>query len=222
MKRLISITILVIIFAFGLNAQVAMNNSGVPPLTCAMLDVSSSNSGILIPRVALIGRNDITTIPSPVESLLVYNTTDNNELRQAFYYWNGSIWSEIITSDNQGAFYLQFGGNVDAGKWASYNGTTNSSAAGSDISTRGVFARGGFITTISFYATVSNPSIDLVITSEGGTVITTYGIDLSGSGEYGSIDLPTPIQVIQGDYMEIKGPTVGTAPGKSVFGVFVN
>ena len=222
MKRLISINILVIIFAFGLNGQVAMNTSGAPPVTCAMLDVSSSNSGVLIPRVALSGRHDNTTISSPLESLLVYNTTSNDELRPAFYYWNGSIWSEIITSDNQGAFYLQFGGNVATDKYAVYNGTTNSTAVGSDISTRGVFARGGFITTISFYASVTDPSINLIVTSEGGTLITTYVIDLSGSGDYGSVDLPTPIQVIQGDYMEIKGPTVGIAPGKSVFGVFVN
>jgi hypothetical protein len=152
------------------------------------------NSGILIPRVALTGWNDNTTIPSAVESLLIYNTTANEELRPAFYYWNGSKWSEMLSTDNQGAFYLQFGGNVDAGKYAVYNGTTNSSATTSDISTRGVFAREGFISAISFYSTNSDPSIDIVITAEEGTSVTTYVIDLSGSGAYGSVDLPSLIR----------------------------
>ncbi len=222
MKRLTSITILVVVFAFSLSGQVAINTTGNLPDGCAMLDVSSSNSGILIPRVALSSRTDIVTIPSAVESLLIYNTTNNSELRPGFYFWSGSIWSEIITSENQGAFYLQFGGNVDVGKYAAYNGTVNSSAVGSNIATRGVFARGGYITTISFYSENADPSIDLVITSNGGLMTTSYTIDLSGSGDYGSVDLATPILVVQGDYMEITSPSTGVPPGKAVFGIFVN
>ena len=222
MKRLISITASILLFVFCLSGQVSINTNGNPPVNCAMLDISSSNSGILIPRVALTGRTDILTIPSAVESLLVYNTTANAELRPGFYFWSGSIWSEIITSENQGAFYLQFGGNVDVGKFAQYNGTVNSSAVGSNISTRGVFARGGYITTISFYAENDDPSIDLVITSGGGLIITTTTIDLSGSGAYGSVDLPVPIFVVQGDYMEITSPSTGITPGKAVFGIFIN
>ncbi|NQT78198.1 MAG: hypothetical protein HQ565_10820 [Bacteroidetes bacterium] len=222
MKRLTSITILIIAFAFSLSGQVSINTTGNLPDESAMLDISSSNSGILIPRVALSGRNDNTTIPLAIESLLIYNTTSNSDLRPGFYFWSGSYWSEIITSENQGAFYLQFGGNVDVGKFAAYNGTVNSSAVGSNISTRGVFARGGYITTISFYATNDDPSIDLVITSNGGLITTSYTIDLSGSGVYGSVDLPTPILVVQGDYMEITSPSIGIPPGKAVFGVFVN
>jgi hypothetical protein len=41
----------------------------------AMLDVSAPNKGILIPRVSLTSSLDISTVPSPVTSLLVYNTS---------------------------------------------------------------------------------------------------------------------------------------------------
>lgn len=47
------------------------------PNASAILDISSSNKGILIPRVTLTGINDGTTISSPATGLIVYNTTTN-------------------------------------------------------------------------------------------------------------------------------------------------
>lgn len=54
--------------------NVAINGSGAVPDASAMLDISSSNKGLLIPRVTLQSTTDITTIPSPANSLIVYNT----------------------------------------------------------------------------------------------------------------------------------------------------
>lgn len=45
------------------------------PNTSAILDINSSNKGILIPRVTLTGITDGTTITSPATGLIVYNTT---------------------------------------------------------------------------------------------------------------------------------------------------
>jgi hypothetical protein len=39
------------------------------------LDISSTNEGLLIPRVALMGANDSITVATPTASELVYNTT---------------------------------------------------------------------------------------------------------------------------------------------------
>ncbi|MCX6269054.1 MAG: hypothetical protein NTW16_17160 [Bacteroidetes bacterium] len=67
--------------------QVAINTNGAPPDPTAMLDVSSTNSGMLIPRVSAAARNQI---PSPAAGLLIYNMDDN-----LFNYYNGSSWYQL-------------------------------------------------------------------------------------------------------------------------------
>lgn len=68
------------------------------PDPAAVLDVSADHRGVLIPRVALQSKTDQTTITAEnVESLLLYNTTDNAHLSPGFYYWNGHIWKKLLT-----------------------------------------------------------------------------------------------------------------------------
>ena len=76
-------------------AQAGINTSS--PANGALLDISSTNKGFLIPRVTLTGTNDVTTItPSATTGLLVYNTVTAGALpvqvTPGFYYWNGSQW----------------------------------------------------------------------------------------------------------------------------------
>ncbi|MGE4514795.1 MAG: hypothetical protein AB7E26_13435 [Chryseobacterium sp.] len=54
------------------NGQVGIGTSN--PDASAVLDVSATNKGILLPRVALTNSTDQTTITSPATGLLVYNT----------------------------------------------------------------------------------------------------------------------------------------------------
>jgi uncharacterized protein (TIGR02145 family) len=53
---------------------VAINSNGNPADNSAMLDVSSTSQGMLIPRMTTVQRN---AIPSPETSLLIFNTTTN-------------------------------------------------------------------------------------------------------------------------------------------------
>ncbi|MBK7883194.1 MAG: hypothetical protein IPJ81_04860 [Chitinophagaceae bacterium] len=55
-----------------------------------MLDISSVNKGILIPRVFLQSVGDNVTIIEPAYSLLVYNTNNNLPDGEGFYYNAGS------------------------------------------------------------------------------------------------------------------------------------
>jgi len=81
--------------AFSQNG-VSINTTGNPADNSAMLDVSSTSKGLLIPRVALTSINDVTTISSPAISLLVYNT---NALMTGggvgYWYWDGT-WVQAI------------------------------------------------------------------------------------------------------------------------------
>src|SRR4051812_25527576 len=85
----------------GIYAQnVAINNDGSVPHPSAMLDIKNANRGLLIPRVALSGTSDITTIASPATSLLVYNTATTGggtAVTPGYYYWSGTAWLRIGT-----------------------------------------------------------------------------------------------------------------------------
>jgi hypothetical protein len=72
--------ILVLFFLWYLIIPVntnAQSNTGIgtsSPNASAMLDITASNKGLLVPRVALISVTDAVTIPSPATYLIVTNT----------------------------------------------------------------------------------------------------------------------------------------------------
>ena len=79
-------------------SQVGINSSGLSAANSAMLDVSSSDKGMLIPRVSLTNvSNYAPLIGDPVTSLLVYSiTAPAGGGGAGFYYWNGSQWVQAI------------------------------------------------------------------------------------------------------------------------------
>lgn len=93
-----------IIFSVLLPIQNFYGQIGVgtsTPHQSSILDISSSDKGLLIPNVSLTGSNDITTISSPKESLLIYNTSTVsgvNEVSPGYYYFNGTSWEKIGSS----------------------------------------------------------------------------------------------------------------------------
>ncbi|MEO6252959.1 MAG: tail fiber domain-containing protein [Ferruginibacter sp.] len=95
--------ILLAIYAFAvastnLSAQsLAINTTGASAHASSVLDVNSTNKGMLIPRVALTGTIDVTTILSPATSLLIYNTATVSNVVPGYYYWGGSSWTKVVT-----------------------------------------------------------------------------------------------------------------------------
>ena len=92
-----------IFLATFLSAQVAVNTSGTPPHASAMLDVSSTNKGLLVPNVSLTDVTTVTPIGSPATGLLVWNTNASvtGGSGVGFYFWDGSKWQSLL-SDNTG------------------------------------------------------------------------------------------------------------------------
>ena len=80
---------------FSCFAQVSINSTGANPDASAGLDVSFTDKGLLIPRVALTQTTSSSPITSPATSLLVYNTATINDVTPGYYYWNGSRWVRI-------------------------------------------------------------------------------------------------------------------------------
>lgn len=76
---------------FTLNAQVGIGTT--TPAASAQLDITSTDRGFLMPRVALTSTTDTATINgAEVTSLLVYNTATVTDVTPGFYYWYGAQW----------------------------------------------------------------------------------------------------------------------------------
>jgi hypothetical protein len=96
--------ILAFIISIAAKAQVGIGTS--TPDTSTILDLVSSNKGLLIPRVQLSDINDITTVSvassatSPDQGMLVYNllnagVSPNNVIQNTFYIWTGTAWEAL-------------------------------------------------------------------------------------------------------------------------------
>jgi len=107
------------------NAQVGIGT--INPASGSLLDIESSDKGILIPRVSLTGTNDIATItPAATTGLLVFNTATagagNTAVTEGFYYWDGTKWVRIQDED----FDWKITGNDDIINGTNFLGTLNS------------------------------------------------------------------------------------------------
>ncbi len=84
--------LILITTSLTLNAQVGINT--VTPEGGSILDITSSDKGLLIPRVDITDLSTIAPITGGgIESLLVYNT--NITTGPGFFYWDGDDWIGI-------------------------------------------------------------------------------------------------------------------------------
>ncbi len=88
MKKIIFLITLLSLFYTGITqAQIAVNEDNSLPDASALMDIKSTNKGLLIPRMTTAER---AAIPMPATGLMVYDNTTNS-----FWYYNVSAWTEI-------------------------------------------------------------------------------------------------------------------------------
>lgn len=76
-----------------LSAQnVGINGTGASPDASAMLDISSTTGGLLVPRMTTAQRN---VIPAPATGLLVYDLTT-----LGFWQYDGTQWVELLSGSD--------------------------------------------------------------------------------------------------------------------------
>jgi hypothetical protein len=94
-------------------SQVAINNTNSPADNSAMLDVTSTNKGLLIPRMTTAQR---MAIAGPVKGLIVYDSTGNS-----LWYYDGLTWGELsavnasLWKANGNNIYNTNSGNIGIG-----------------------------------------------------------------------------------------------------------
>ncbi len=100
--KIIITSYLLLTTSYLVDAQIAINSDGSSADASAMLDVTSTSKGILIPRMTTSER---TAISSPATGLLVYDTDFNT-----FWYYANSAWnnlSSVILADSDADTKIQ-------------------------------------------------------------------------------------------------------------------
>lgn len=110
MKTNIAIMPLILCFCSLARAQTGINTTTPDP--SSVLDIESTDKGLLIPRVFLTAVTDATTITSPAKSLVVFNTNTNileMPYGEGLYYNSGTpgdpVWDKLATQESE--FTLQ-------------------------------------------------------------------------------------------------------------------
>jgi hypothetical protein len=181
MKNLfVLMTLSLVLVHYCFSQNVGINATGATPDASAMLDISSTSKGVLVPRVALTSTNAEGPVSQPATSLLVYNTaTDGTvpyQVSPGFYYWNGTAWTPLTSSASSTQWTLA--GNSGTNPLVNFIGTTDSTD----------------------FAIRSNNKNRVYITADGSVGIGTDSFDgekllIDGGGDVTSED---PLTIVHG------------------------
>ncbi|UPT71409.1 MAG: hypothetical protein M0D53_03180 [Flavobacterium sp. JAD_PAG50586_2] len=173
------ITSLLLLVMASSYAQVGIGTTS--PNTSSILDITSTNSGLLIPRVALTSISDITTIVSPATSLLVYNS---GFAPNGYYYWNGTVWVQLAVGSNTD---WSITGNAGTNPATNFFGTTDDI----DIVFKRNNIRAGFIGNPNTAGGNKNTSIGANSLNPAGTGIrnTAIGSNVMPSNTSGQLNV---------------------------------
>lgn len=73
------------------------------PAASALLHVNSTSKGVLFPQVSIDSLKDVTSIASPANGLVVYNTTQpgvRNDMQRGYYYYSTNALTWVRLADN--------------------------------------------------------------------------------------------------------------------------
>ena len=185
---------ILVLFPLAIFSQVGIGTTA--PNSSSILDVTATDKGVLVPRVAIADLNTAAPVTGPVESLLVYNTTVATGV--GFHYWDGAKWTPL-----SGAAALD----------------TDWTVVGNDMhnANTGFVGVGTTAPSILMHIEDTAPAIRLVSGTEAaGLVLTT---DASGNANWGTPSLDADWTVVGNDMYNANTGNVGigtTAPAQGM------
>lgn len=203
--------ICILLVAATAQAQVAIGVAS--PAASAMLDVTSTTKGLLMPRMTSALR---TAIASPATGLQVYDTDLNQ-----FYFYNGTAWTAFANNTNywtllSGHIYNNTGTNVGIG----------TSTPGDKLEVNGNIRLSGTGTILAAPSTVGSAySITLragdpyvPVGGSGGSVnITATNNMPSGGSGYGNLGTSGAVNITAGSGYNSAGGNVNITAGQSSY-----
>jgi len=81
-------------------SQIVMTDRATPLLdNTAVLKLDSDTKGVLLPRIGLDSNLDVTTVPSPQDGNVVFNTNATTNLPQTVAYFDTGKWNALLTKE---------------------------------------------------------------------------------------------------------------------------
>jgi hypothetical protein len=136
-------------------AGIAINTTNALPNGSALLDITSTNKGLLIPRMTSAERNAIAT---PVKGLIVYDSTTNN-----FSFYNGTAWADLNGSG--GSNWSILGNNI-------FNSNTGNVGIGASTPSAKLTVNGDALIASGLSVGTTNRAAKLDVTGAGTTAAT--------------------------------------------------
>lgn len=115
MKKLLVFPVLLITYLTV--GQVGIGTT--TPNSDSILDITSTTSGLLLPRLALTNTSSPSPLSTDVAGMVVYNTATAGDVTPGFYYNNGSDWVRLGSSS------WSLTGNAGTTAGANFLGTTD-------------------------------------------------------------------------------------------------
>ncbi|MEZ4966525.1 MAG: tail fiber domain-containing protein [Saprospiraceae bacterium] len=204
MKKSIAIMLFYLLLGFNIQAQVSITPDNTDPDPSAMLDVKSTDKGMLIPRMTSAQR---IAIGNPAIGLLVFDETTGG-----FWFYNGSGWQDLsVDADSDPANELQnFSGVLAQGNDAGGAGITNLGAVsaasfsgdGSGLTNLppgnnwGLEGNSGTSESVNFIGTTDNVPLNfrtnnktafrLIPNNNSPNIIGGFDLNAAGSGVFGA------------------------------------
>jgi len=202
-------------FLFLLFSTISFSQVGIgttSPDASSVLDITATDAGLLVPRMTLTNRDNIT---APATGLMIYQT-DNTP---GFYFYDGSAWSAfggdsssvsysymvpIWAEENQSLANNTY-------EWAFGNGAITPSNAGITIYVPSDYT----CAIVAMTATTNNSSGSSKIEANvnGSVLGASNGVEVTLSGRSGENDGFTPYSISNGDRLTFRTRTAGTNSG---------
>lgn len=85
--------------SFGVLSQGSIGIGTTSPNSLAVLDITATDKGMLVPRVELVSDTSPVSGAKP-NGLLLWNTNASFKTGIGFYFWNGSTWASLAQPTN--------------------------------------------------------------------------------------------------------------------------
>ncbi|WP_431611952.1 hypothetical protein [Chryseobacterium sp. 'Rf worker isolate 10'] len=153
-----------ILFSVCTKAQVGINTN--TPNTSSVLDINSSNKGVLFPQYDLLVLNSTSTpVANPADGLIIYNSGGASTYPKGYYVWVRNQWQRTLISGSE----PQLMSLSKSPSTLITAGNTNN-------------ILGSFTLTSNKITGASLAADNSTITLPAGTYIIRYSVDASNSG----------------------------------------
>jgi hypothetical protein len=112
MKKTIIVLAAMLSFSYA-NAQMKLGSNPTTTNADALLEMETTNKGLLLPRVALTSTTAFAPLTAHVAGMAVYNTATVGDVTAGYYFNNGTKWVKIAVT--MGANNLSFAGTGNVG-----------------------------------------------------------------------------------------------------------